>query len=253
MRGWTVRVSVPLMVLALGAGVSAASARADVATYLDYQVGCSTSVLAQGATPTPSAPQRRIEVVGGADGLPAGVDIDLVSSAIQGGAVAVGTISPDGHLNVGYIPVSLTKPLTGPTTLAYEFRDATGGPVLATGKAEFRARDGESCSFLTDLTAGSTDPSGLRFFRLAQQTDGNVVERNGQGRALWASGTAGHPGAHTIMQFDGNLVIRDAAGRAIWNTGTAGHPRATLTLQTDSNLVIRDASGRAIWSSGIHR
>lgn len=253
MRARTLWISVPVVGLVLAGAAFAPPSQAAVATYLDYQVGCSTSVLALGATPTPSAPSGRILVVGGADGLPPGVGIDFVSPAVRGGAVPVGTTSSDGHLNVGYIPVSLKTPLTGPTTLDFAFRDVTGGPVLATGQAKFRARDGGSCGYLVELTAGATDPSGLGFFRLAQQSDGNVVERNGQGRALWSSGTAGHHGAHAIMQDDGNLVIRDAAGRAVWNTGTAGHPFATLTVQTDSNLVLRDRAGRAVWSSGIHR
>jgi hypothetical protein len=39
------------------------------------------------------------------------------------------------------------------------------------------------------------------------QDDGNLVEYNSLGKALWASDKAGEPGHYAVMQTDGNLVI----------------------------------------------
>jgi hypothetical protein len=42
------------------------------------------------------------------------------------------------------------------------------------------------------------------------------------GSPLWASGTAGNPGADLVVQNDGNVVVYSASGAALWSTGTAG-------------------------------
>lgn len=55
--------------------------------------------------------------------------------------------------------------------------------------------------------------------RLVMQRDGNLVVYLGH-KALWSSGTWGHPGARLVLQRDRNLVIYSAAGRALWATGT---------------------------------
>jgi hypothetical protein len=47
-----------------------------------------------------------------------------------------------------------------------------------------------------------------------QQSDGNLVMRIGS-RAVWSTGTAGHPGAKTMLQSDGNVVLRAPNGRAL--------------------------------------
>ncbi|MHA3702326.1 hypothetical protein ACXR2U_09070 [Jatrophihabitans sp. YIM 134969] len=171
---------------------------------------------------------------------------DARTTALHGAAV-------NGTLERRYLPVRLDRPLADVGT-RYQVRNSSGR-VVASGDLYRAVRPDADCRVLSTLQATRTppDPSGLNAFSLAQQTDGNVVERNGQGRALWTTGTAGHPGAHLVLQSDGNVVIRDAAGRAVWNTGTAGHPGATLTLQADSNVVLRDPAGRALWASGLHR
>ena len=56
------------------------------------------------------------------------------------------------------------------------------------------------------------------------------------------------------MQSDGDLVIYDAARRrAIWSTGTKGHPGAFLAVQDDGNVVIYAGSRAAIWATGTTR
>jgi surface antigen len=56
------------------------------------------------------------------------------------------------------------------------------------------------------------------------------------------------------MQADGNLVAYTRAGQAVWATGTAGHPGAWTALQDDCNLVVYTgpypATNAALWASG---
>jgi hypothetical protein len=51
------------------------------------------------------------------------------------------------------------------------------------------------------------------------QADGNLVLYVGNGRAVWASNTNGHPGAFLRCQDDGNLVIY-LGGGSVWASGT---------------------------------
>jgi len=79
--------------------------------------------------------------------------------------------------------------------------------------------------------------------KLTMQQDGNLVLYDECGKARWASGTNGNPGAFAWFQPDGNLVVYQSAGSsyyAIWDTGTWGHTGAnwSLHVQADGNLVI---------------
>jgi len=85
-------------------------------------------------------------------------------------------------------------------------------------------------------------------FVLLMQTDGNLVEYTASG-SLWASNTAGHPGAYLGMQSDGNVVIYSSGGTALWSTGPKGIQ--VLKIQTDGNLVARDSAGTAKWANNI--
>jgi hypothetical protein len=55
------------------------------------------------------------------------------------------------------------------------------------------------------------------------QGDGNLVIYDTMSRPLWASHTAGHPGAWLIVQSDGNAVIYDTMSHPLWATGTASY------------------------------
>jgi hypothetical protein len=94
------------------------------------------------------------------------------------------------------------------------------------------------------LAAGQSVVSPSGEYQLIMQGDGNLVEYV-QGRALWNTGTGGHPGAFAAMQGDGNFVVY-AGGTALWNSGTGGHAGATLALQDDANLVVYQG-GTALW------
>jgi hypothetical protein len=110
------------------------------------------------------------------------------------------------------------------------------------------------------LTPGNEIASGN--LTLVMQSDGNLVAylQTGHypyGPPLWASNTAGHPGAYALMQPDGNLVVYSASGGpsnggALWSTGTFGHPGAYTAVQDDGNLVVYLPGGSAAWSTGTY-
>jgi hypothetical protein len=59
----------------------------------------------------------------------------------------------------------------------------------------------------------------------------------------------GHYAAEAVMQADGNFVVYNTAdGTPIWATHTAGNPGAYLNVQGDGNLVIYSASDAVLWS-----
>lgn len=87
---------------------------------------------------------------------------------------------------IGYIPAS-APPAPAPAA-PVDLRDAAlpcGNNLLA----------GE----------GLTNDEGTA--RLIMQSDGNLVLYNKNGKALWASGTAGNAGDRLEVQTDGNLVV----------------------------------------------
>ncbi len=86
-------------------------------------------------------------------------------------------------------------------------------------------------------------------YTFIMQTNGNLVEYNSLGQALWASDTSGQSENYVVMQRDGNLVIYSSSGQARWETGTygIGGGFGYLSLQSYSNVVIYDSSG-AIWA-----
>ncbi|MGW7002509.1 hypothetical protein ACWGCW_06705 [Streptomyces sp. NPDC054933] len=104
---------------------------------------------------------------------------------------------------------------------------------------------------------------GQRTF-LVMQRDGNLVMyRKRDGKAIWSSGTYGHPGAYAAMQSDGNLVIYrsgggSSTGGALWASRTYGHAGAYAIMQDDGNLVIYKSgggpsSGGVLWASNTWR
>jgi predicted heme/steroid binding protein len=93
-----------------------------------------------------------------------------------------------------------------------------------------------------------TSPSGL--YRLTMQDDGNLVEYNNSGTALWATNTQPF-GAFAVMQDDGNLVVYSVSELPIWASGTSGNPGASLSLLNDGELSLRNPAGGPLWGPGI--
>jgi hypothetical protein len=130
-----------------------------------------------------------------------------------------------------------SKRISADTTMLNDFNDVTSSLVVEA--------DGALRS-VGALGNNETLTSADGRFRLVMQADGNLVLYQ-YGQALWASGTNGARSAR--MQADGNFVLYDAANRAVWASHSAGHPGARLVLQDDGNLVVYDAYGRALWAS----
>jgi hypothetical protein len=99
------------------------------------------------------------------------------------------------------------------------------------------------------LRPGHSLSSDRGAFTLMTKRNGDVVLA-WFGRALWTTGTIGHPGARLTMQADGNLVLYSDKV-AVWSSGTGGHPPAAfrLLLLRKGNAVIERPDGAAMWSS----
>lgn len=59
------------------------------------------------------------------------------------------------------------------------------------------------------------------------QFDGNLVDYNGNGSPLWATGTSGRD--DLVLQNDGNLVMYNSSGAPIWSDGAGGSFTASNT------------------------
>ena len=90
-------------------------------------------------------------------------------------------------------------------------------------------------------------------FALALTGNGNLAEfGSSKPGELWNnnvySGSLTYDSGGLDLQFDGNLVDYNGNGSPLWATGTSG--RDDLVLQNDGNLVMYNSSGAPIWSDG---
>ncbi len=98
----------------------------------------------------------------------------------------------------------------------------------------------------TVLGSGSEVFSPNGQYRLAMQTDGNLVLYQGS-QWVWKTTTNGNPGAWAVMQVEGNLVVYSASGQALWATPTHDRPGSDLHVQDDGNLAIYDGNDLVSW------
>ena len=104
------------------------------------------------------------------------------------------------------------------------------------------------------LNPGKYLMSSQKNYQLIYQSDGNVVEYNIGGQAVWNSGTGGRASGHLSMQTDGNLVAYSRTNQAYWQSGTGGTGNGNhVLMQNDGNLVIYNSSGAAIWDAASGR
>jgi surface antigen len=77
---------------------------------------------------------------------------------------------------------------------------------------------------------------------------GNATLSTAAGQ-VWASGTAGHPGATLTMRRTGDLVLAAPGAKVpLWASGTSGHPGARLIDQRSGVLAVR-GQGHVLWTS----
>jgi pimeloyl-ACP methyl ester carboxylesterase len=101
------------------------------------------------------------------------------------------------------------------------------------------------------LAPGQEIWSPDRRYRLAFQTDGNLVIYRSDGPPVWWTGTHGMSPGAAVMQPDGNFVIYNAAGEPRWHTSTFGNPGAYLSLQNNGAVVLNTANGARLWGSPV--
>ena len=98
------------------------------------------------------------------------------------------------------------------------------------------------------LTPGQAIQSPNGRYRLAMQSDGNLVEYNGSS-VVWASGT-NPAGARATMQDDGNLVVYNASNTALWASSTGGNPGAYAVLGDAGEFGVSSTGGVTLWAPG---
>ncbi len=84
-------------------------------------------------------------------------------------------------------------------------------------------------------------------YQVVMQTDGNLVEYRGRGRALWSSRTPGHPGAWAAMRPNGSLVVYETGNQVLFTTGTGGRGRSYALIRNTGSFVVRTYAGRLTW------
>jgi RHS repeat-associated protein len=99
------------------------------------------------------------------------------------------------------------------------------------------------------LVSGQSLFSSSGNFRLAMQTDGNLVLYSLSGQVLSATYTS-VAGSTLDMQADGNLVLHSPSGAAVWHTSSWGNPGSRLVVQNDGNLVVYRPDNSYTWTSG---
>jgi hypothetical protein len=112
-------------------------------------------------------------------------------------------------------------------------------------KQQLPAGNGQVRECISTSQSGYIADNG--WYKLAWQSDGNLVIYDHDGKPKWASGTNSSNTTSLCWQGDGNLVIYGTNGPK-WATGT--NPWGdVLIFQTDCNLVIYGSAGNPRWAS----
>ncbi|WP_030200419.1 ricin-type beta-trefoil lectin domain protein [Streptomyces sp. NRRL S-87] len=151
------------------------------------------------------------------------------------------------------------------TSTSYPGADETDTTPSAGGRstAVFTNALGQTVRSVVKNTGGTVMvrgndviPSGTSLtsntVRLTMQADGNLVlTALATGKQIWASGTAGNPGAYAKYGTDGNLVIYTTSGVSKWTTGLAASTGSTFRVRADSTVVVVAADNSTVlWKQG---
>jgi hypothetical protein len=90
-----------------------------------------------------------------------------------------------------------------------------------------------------------SSPSGQYLFAMGR--DGNLT-LTARRQVLWASRTAGNPGARLTLQPDGDVVVYSSRNAPLWASNLRGPlgARYHLTVQDDGNVVVYSAAGKPL-------
>jgi peptidoglycan/xylan/chitin deacetylase (PgdA/CDA1 family) len=114
-------------------------------------------------------------------------------------------------------------------------------PLWSAGSSNFELGAGEH------LDSGWYLQSPAGECRLVMKRDGNLTLYSANGRILWASGTAGSPGAYAVMETDGNLVVDSATNQTLWESRTDAKSGARLVMTQQAEAAIELSTGSVIW------
>jgi hypothetical protein len=150
-----------------------------------------------------------------------------------------GTLTPNSHLDLAANgTLSIVNPggtaiWTSGVTGATELAVTDGGLLeLLRGSAVIWTRFATIMRMGERMVGGETLYSADGLVHLQLTTTGDLVLARAS-RTIWASNTAGNPGAFLILQSDGNLVLYAADGRALFNSHTWNHTGVVLSIQGD--------------------
>jgi methionine-rich copper-binding protein CopC len=170
--------------------------------------------------------------------------VTLWSSGTGGQTVTQMVMQSDGNLVLYNGGTSVWATNTAGNPGAYLNVQDNGDLVIFSGTAPiWTSNTAQPVTLLPGQSLSS--PNGQ--YVLTLQLDGNLVEYNQAGTALWASGTQGKGVTEMLMQGDGNLVLYDGT-TAVWASNTGGNPGAYLDVQNIGNVVIYSGT-TPIWTA----
>lgn len=101
-------------------------------------------------------------------------------------------------------------------------------------------RNGESLQSGFALRAGA--------FKLAMQSDGNLVELQGS-TPIWSTNTGGNPGGSFRFQTDGSIsVVNSTGGTLLWSVAKYAKG-GSFGIDSDGIVYLADSSGNYIWQN----
>lgn len=155
----------------------------------------------------------------------------------------------NGHLIVGPFGLSFWYQYGTGRAPATSWPPSPNRPIELENVGKYRFDLQPTTGHLT-FTRGQewTTSTGYKF---AFQTDGNLVMRNPEGQAIWATGTNDTDADRFVVQTDGNVVLYEGS-EAIWATDTNGNPGAYFAIQGDGNLVVYSSDDDPLFESGTH-
>src|SRR6266480_1311176 len=97
------------------------------------------------------------------------------------------------------------------------------------------------------LTSGQSLVSQSGNYRLTLQLDGNLVEYNSSGKAIWYTGILDPTANKLILQDDSNLVLYNAANSSVWSSRFLFADPSKLVVQNDGNITMYNSSQMPGW------